>query len=84
METIKNNLQILINKAQTFGLPSNDIQNAQQYLEYNELELCLDILVQQLYEYEISVDSEFIKIAFQLQCSMKLSNDYTFLKELEN
>jgi hypothetical protein len=56
---MKGLLEKLIHKAGLLGLPSADVNNAQEFLDHHEFGLCLDIIIDQIYEYEIEIDNEF-------------------------
>lgn len=73
----------LIDKAQRFGLPDFDINNAKEYIDEGEYECCSNILIVQLYEYSIAIDEEFYALVCEAYNRMKLpENEYAFLKEL--
>ncbi|HRG88864.1 MAG TPA: hypothetical protein PLW44_07610 [Chitinophagales bacterium] len=69
--------------AELLGLPKVDILAAKDFLDYNELELCLDQVATQLYEYNIEVTPSFVGLVeFALQ-KMKLPpSTHAYLNEL--
>ena len=83
MNTIEFNLSQLIKSAEILGLSNVDIKIAQEYLEYNELGLCFDTIVTQLYEYDIEIDNQFFLMVSKIANMMNLSQShYDFMKDL--
>lgn len=81
----KDKLKGLITDATEFGLPDTDVKNAAEFLEYNEWGLCFEIIVTQLYEFDIHIDESFYQKAVAIGESMKLPiNKYDFIKRLIN
>ena len=73
----------LIDMAEVFGLPAQDVLNAREMLEYNEWEVGFDTAVTQLYEYSIPVNKEFIDLANEAMKEMKIdSRKYDFINRL--
>jgi len=69
MNSLKDNLMLLINKAKLLGLGENDIDIVLDFLENREYGLCLDT---QLYEYNISIDLEMLLLIEDLKKHMKI------------
>jgi hypothetical protein len=83
MNTVEFNLSQLVKSAQILGLPDDDIQVANEYLEYNELDLCFDTIVTQLYEYDIEIDNQFFLMVSKIANLMNLSQShYDFMRDL--
>ena len=73
----------LIDQAQGFGLPETDINNAKEFIKEGEYDCCLDILVQQSYEYSIAINEQFYELVNEAANKMKLpESGYVFLREL--
>lgn len=73
----------LIDRAHTLGLPEQDILNARDYLEYNEHELCFDLIVTQLHEFNIEIDGQFYVLVSELAKELGVDpENYFFLLEL--
>ena len=73
----------LIDQAETFGLSEYDLNNAREMLEVNEWGLGFDILVTQLYEYDIPITTEFIKLAEEVMNDMKIdAGEFNFIYKL--
>ena len=80
---LNEHVQLLIDQAVVFGLPDQDVANAAELLEYNEFELAFDSLVEQLYEYSISINAEYYQLVKTSAEKMKLpEQSFIFLKEL--
>jgi hypothetical protein len=76
-------LESLITRAHELGLPEIDVENALINLDYNEPELSFEVIVEQMYEYEIKIDKEFYDSAMAICETLKLEKQkYDFLKEL--
>lgn len=75
-------IQLLAASAEA-GLPAHDYHNAQTMLSAGEYEVAFDIIVQQLYEYELEIPVAVLGLAKQAAESMFLTpGSYFFLKEL--
>lgn len=74
---------ILFENAKKNGLPENDINNAKMFYNNRELELALDTITQQSYEYNLKVDEEFIQIVNLIIEDLKLEpSTYSYIVEL--
>ncbi len=83
MKNLKHVFNDLIDAAKLFGLCEIEIKKAQDFLEYNEFELAFDILITQMYEYDIEINDDFYTTIHLIAGMLKLSeNDYIFMKEL--
>lgn len=83
MKKLKNALLGLIEIAQILGLNETDLNNAKDYLVYNELWLCFDTIITQMYEYNIEIDNEFYELISEIGKKMNLQcESYFFMKEL--
>jgi hypothetical protein len=76
-------LNAIIDCARKLGLSESDIFDAQEFLDYNELGLCLDTIATQLYEYDIEITEEFSALIFKALFMMEISPEkYSYLKNL--
>lgn len=83
MNTKTNYFKQLIEGAKLLGLSNENIENAQEFLKYNELGLCFDTVVSQLYEYDIEINNDFYALVSKIGVTLLLpSNEYDFMKEL--
>ncbi len=83
MSTIKNVLLELMNSAKVLGLEEQDLKVAKDFLDHQELGLCFDTIITQMYEYGIEIDSEFYNLIDTVGKKMSIpSNSYSFMKEL--
>lgn len=83
MKSNKDILLVLIQRAAEFGLSEQDSNNAIEYLNYNEYGICLELIVTQLYEFDVQISREFY---FEIDAAAKRlqlpEESYTFLQEL--
>lgn len=80
---IKGRLAILISEAGLLGLNDADVASCNELLKYQEYGLCLDTIVIQLYEYQVSIDSKFYHSVSDALSKIKMnSEEYMYLKEL--
>jgi len=80
---IPRQLDILLEAAQALGLPDRDVACAKEYLQHNELGLCLDTIITQLYEHDIAIDNHVYERIETIGSAMALAADsWTFLEEL--
>ncbi|MGH2667391.1 hypothetical protein [Flavobacterium sp.] len=80
---ISQSLSRLIKKAKILGLNDIDVQNSTEMLEHNEFELCLDIVLTQLYEYDIKIDEEFYDLSLVILSNLKINiKEYDYIEEL--
>ena len=83
MKKIKYALTELIVNARLLGLGETDVNNAQEFMNYNEFELSFDTLITQMYEFNIAINDGFYDLTVQIADSLKLpSESYSFMKEL--
>ena len=76
-------LDLLATKAFELGLPETDIENALAEIEYNEFGLSFETIVEQMYEHNIKIDSQFYDLAMETCETLKLEKQkFNFLKEL--
>lgn len=81
--TVVPKIRQMIQHAESFGLPGRDVKNALEMLEANEWGLSFDIVIVQLYEYEIAVTEEFIRLAEEIMEEIAIDRDaYPFLYQL--
>ena len=73
----------MIQHAESFGLPEIDVETALEMLEANELGSSFDIVIVQLYEFEIPVTQEFIRLTEEIMDEFGIDRDaYPFLYKL--
>jgi hypothetical protein len=73
----------LIDRASDLGMRAEDRTNALEMLEYNEWGSAFDIVVAQMYEYDIKIDKGFLALAYETGDAMRIDRGaYTFLEEL--
>ena len=76
-------IQQLIARAQSFGLPERDVNNATIMLKAAEYELAFDTVVEQLYENSIQIDAPFYQLATTVVDKMETSKQsLALLKKL--
>jgi hypothetical protein len=75
--------QTLLTGAATLGLPPRDVANAAEMFEKGEWHLGFDIIVQQLYEYEVEITTEFFQLIGQTAACLRMPlAEYLFTKRL--
>jgi hypothetical protein len=80
---MKKALLKFIEAARVFGLNETYINQANEYLEYNEYGLCLDTIAVQMYEADIEITDDFYNLIAVISEKMKLpTNSYSYMKEL--
>lgn len=76
-------LLTLIERATTLGLNEEDVSTSRSFIENHEYGLCFDTIITQMYEYNITIDSEFYRLIVKIGDSMNLSPEtYSFMMEL--
>lgn len=76
-------LNALLQKLELYGLREEDIQNAKELIAHSEYGVALELVVDQLYEYNVEIDKTIIKEIFQLGNEMELNvASWKFLEEL--
>jgi hypothetical protein len=81
--TPQEQLESLLQDAQTLGLREQDALNAADMLEYSEPVLGFDIIVQQLYEYDIEITPAFYQQIVQTGQALQLDESaYAFTEKL--
>ena len=76
-------LLALVEGSRILGLGETDIKNANEFFEYNELGLCFDTIITQMYENDIEIDRDFYGLICKIANEMDLSMDsYSFMNEL--
>lgn len=79
----KHALSQLIEQAKSFGLPDQDVKNSNEMLKYHEYELCVDLLLTQLYEYDIMISQQFYDLFLKISYKIKIDPEkYNFIKEI--
>ncbi|TWR29959.1 hypothetical protein FPZ43_08910 [Mucilaginibacter pallidiroseus] len=80
---VKAHLNSIIDRAASYGLTSVDVDYATDFLAAHEFLLCLDHIVTQLFEYNISVDDQFfIDIEHVAHIVGMPEDDYSHIKSL--
>ncbi|WP_262922902.1 MafI family immunity protein [Hymenobacter cellulosilyticus] len=73
----------LLSAATALGLPPRDCANAKDMFDYAEWEVGFDIIVVQLYEFDIKITEHFFQQVEALATGMNLPpKSYNFLKKL--
>ncbi|SHF00788.1 MafI family immunity protein [Dysgonomonas macrotermitis] len=73
----------LISDAKKLGLNQELINCALEYLEHKEYGLALDTILEQLYEYDITIDKSFHELANSILDKMNQDkNTYSYLEKL--
>jgi len=73
----------LIKQAEACGLLNVDALAAREFVEYNEYGLAFEHVVDQLYEYGITVNAEFYRLLKAIADRMKLPEQrFVFISEL--
>lgn len=80
---VKKQVLLLIDMAGQLGLNEKDTTLANEYLGYNEIELSFDLIINQVYEYDIKITKSFYLLIEDVARKLKLSvNEYDFLLQL--
>jgi hypothetical protein len=81
--SIEKKLRRLVEMAAKLGLRSQDRDNALNFLSHNEGGECFDTIAAQMYEYDIEIDNEFLRLAREIQKGMQIDEqEYSYLDEL--
>ena len=73
----------LINRAKTLGLAEQDVAGAREYIGYNEYGVCFDLIITQLYEFNIGIDNQFYLTISQIAKELNIPSEaYSFIEEL--
>lgn len=81
--SLENAIISLIDRAEAFGIPEQDIRNANEMLAATEYEVAWDTIVRQIYEYKIPIDEAFYAQVKIIAKALRItSKDYGFLREL--
>jgi len=82
-KSLKDQVLSLLSIAKILGLNQRDIDNAAEYIDYREYELCFNILITQMHEYNIEIDNEVYLLISDIAAKMKLpAEEYSFMQEL--
>ncbi|WP_338767738.1 MafI family immunity protein [Bernardetia sp. ABR2-2B] len=80
---MKNLINSIINQAANLGLSNQNIIDAKELVEYNERGIALELIITQIYEYEIKINKLFYKDIERLAKKFKMEEEhYSFLVEL--
>lgn len=72
-----------LNETKLLGLRLVDFNNAREFIDRNELGLAFDIVVEQLYEYDIKIEQAFYESTKNVADQLRIeSTKYSFLEEL--
>ena len=81
--TLKKLLINLLEESQLLGLPQNDLDRAYEFLSHREYGLCFDIMVIQMHENDIRIDSNYYNLIKSIAKEMDLSeSQYSFMSDL--
>ncbi len=73
----------IINQAENLGLPNQNIIDAKELVEHNENGIALELIITQIYEYEIKINKSFYEDIESLAKKFKIKQEhYLFLVEL--
>jgi hypothetical protein len=73
----------LIDNAKLLGARDEDIRNALEFLPVDEFGVAWELIVDQIYEYQIPIDRDFYDLAETIAKKMKFPEErYSFLREL--
>lgn len=76
-------LKRMIEKAKELGLNDSSIKFAEDDLEDGEAHLCFELLVTQMYEYDIAIDHEFFNLTCKVGKLLDIpEEDYIFIRAL--
>jgi len=76
-------LNVLIKRAEDFGLNNQDIHHSKEFLLHYEFELCLDHVATQLYEFDLRIDLELYNLILEISHKLKIDTEkYSFIREL--
>ncbi|AFM05978.1 hypothetical protein Fleli_3663 [Bernardetia litoralis DSM 6794] len=79
----KNLINSIINQAANLGLSNQNIIEVKEFVEYNESGIALELIITQIYEYEIKINKSFYEDVERLAKKFKMEEDnYSFLIEL--
>jgi len=82
-KSLKDQVLSLLSIAKILGLNQRDINKAAEYIAYREYELCFNILITQMHEYNIEIDNDLYLLISDIAAKMKLTvEEYSFMKEL--
>ncbi|RFS17458.1 MafI family immunity protein [Emticicia sp. C21] len=78
---LKQSLRLFIEEAKTLGLSNQYLEEAIEFLEFFEYELCFDTIITQIYESNIEIDNEFFIEICKIGEMLKLPiENYSFIK----
>lgn len=78
---MKKELQNLIERSKSLNLREEDVNDAQEFLENREYELCFDTIATQMFEYEINIDINTLLLMEDIIQQMGLSKErYSYIK----
>ncbi|WP_291724751.1 MafI family immunity protein [Bernardetia sp.] len=79
----ENEIRKIINQAAYLGLPTQNIIDAKELVEYNESGIALELIITQVYEYEKRISKTLYEDIERLAKKIEMKEvDYSFLKEL--
>lgn len=80
---MKKILLSFIELSKSFGISEKDAIISKEYLEHNELGLCFDTIIVQLYEDAKEINKEFYSLIRAIAEKLKLPDEsYSFMSEL--
>ncbi len=79
----KKSINAFLLAAESIGLRDEDANNAKDYIKHREYELSFEIIVEQLYEFDIEINKNFYDLALKVAENLDINEDrFIFLKEL--
>ena len=80
---MKTLISSIINQSESLGLPDQNIMDAKELIKHNESGIALELILTQIYEYEIKINKSFYKDIERLTKKFKMKEEnYSFLVEL--
>ncbi len=79
----KKEMNVFLEEAKVLGLRNEDAINAEEFIKYNEYKLSFEVIIEQLYEYEIEITKEFYLLTTEVADRLKINEtEFICLKEL--
>jgi hypothetical protein len=76
-------LHFFLEGARSAGLETKVIKEAEKFLEKNEVTLCFDHIVTQLYKYKVTISNDYYKTIVKTGNDLNLAEEqYSYLEEL--
>ena len=80
---LEKRLKVLLDSAKLLGLREFDESNVLEMLKYKQYNLAFEIIVTQLYEFDVEINKLFYELAVETANTLSLGDsEYLFLTEL--